>query len=455
MPAPPAPASFSLPPPTGCADASIRKPQFVDVFVIDVNGIPRGKRLTAAAWELASKAGVAFSASALVLDSRGISHSPLGLGGADGNPDATGLPVAGTQHPVPWARESVAQCLLTMRDAGGAPLWYDPREVLRGVVARCRADGLHPVLSCELEFYLIGAGADGRPAPLAHSNGGLAQPAHGHLGLQYLEDHSAFLHRLHDVLAAQGDLTQGFVAEYGPGQFELSTPHAPDPVLVADRAVLQRRAAQGVAASMGLRASFMAKPWAMHAGSGMHLHVSLVDEAGENRFGAAGGETVLGAAVAGMQRLHAQSMALFAPSFGAYRRYRAGEFVSLSSAWGHDNRSVAFRIPRSGPAARRIEHRVAAADASPHLVIAAVLAALHHGICQKLAPSPPTIGNADNARDGNLPNNLFWALSTFQHGDVLPGYLPAQFPAMFAALKRAETDAVFADVQPGEHNAYL
>jgi len=413
MPAPPAPASFSLPPPTGCADASIRKPQFVDVFVIDVNGIPRGKRLTAAAWELASKAGVAFSASALVLDSRGISHSPLGLGGADGNPDATGLPVAGTQHPVPWARESVAQCLLT------------------------------------------GAGADGRPAPLAHSNGGLAQPAHGHLGLQYLEDHSAFLHRLHDVLAAQGDLTQGFVAEYGPGQFELSTPHAPDPVLVADRAVLQRRAAQGVAASMGLRASFMAKPWAMHAGSGMHLHVSLVDEAGENRFGAAGGETVLGAAVAGMQRLHAQSMALFAPSFGAYRRYRAGEFVSLSSAWGHDNRSVAFRIPRSGPAARRIEHRVAAADASPHLVIAAVLAALHHGICQKLAPSPPTIGNADNARDGNLPNNLFWALSTFQHGDVLPGYLPAQFPAMFAALKRAETDAVFADVQPGEHNAYL
>jgi glutamine synthetase len=426
---------------------------FVDAFIIDINGIPRGKRLATAAWAGAS--GVAFSASALVLDARGMSQGPLGLGTLDGNPDAIALPVPGMVQPVPWAGESVAQCLLSMRGDDDAALWYDPREVLRRVVARCRADGLFPVLSCELEFYLIGADAAGRSAPLTESQAGLVRPAAGHLGLQAIEDHGVFLHRLHAALAAQGIASDGMVAEYGPGQFELTVPHSPDPVLVADRAVLQRRATLGVAASMGLRASFMAKPFAQKAGSGLHVHVSLVDEAGRNRFGAPGGEALLHAAVAGLQALHAPCMAVFAPSFSAYRRYRPGEFVALSSAWGLDNRSVAFRIPRGPDAARRIEHRVAAADASPHLVVAAILAGLHHGITRNLRPTPPSRGSADAEPDPSLPRDLVSALRVFEADTVLNRYLPDRFAAMVCALKRAELDDLFAAVQPVEHDFYL
>ena len=428
---------------------------FVDAFVIDVNGIPRGKRLTAESWAGAVRHGVAFSASALVLDARGVSQGPLGIGGADGNPDGTAMPVPGQLHPVPWSAQPTAQCLLSMRGQDGAPLWYDPREVLRQVVERCRADGLHPVLSCELEFYLVGADADGRPAPWRDAQAGLVRPAHGHLGLQYLEDHAAFLNALHAALRAQAMPADGMVAEYGPGQFEVTLSHGPDPVLAADRAVLQRRATQGVAASLGLRASFMAKPFARHAGSGLHVHVSLVDEAGANRFGAPGGEALLHAAVAGMQALHAESMALFAPSFSAYRRYRAGEFASLSSAWGHDNRSVAFRVPRGPPAARRIEHRVAAADASPHLVLAAVLAAVHHGVTQQLAPSPPAQGDADAQADPMLPRDVFAALRALEQSTILRRYLPDDFAAMFCALKRAEAADLLGEVQPVEHDFYL
>ena len=428
---------------------------FVDVFVIDVNGIPRGKRLTASAWAAVPRQGVAFSESALVLDARGVSQGPSGIGGADGNPDGTGMPVAGQLLPVPWAGQPTAQCLLAMVGADGAALWYDPREVLRRVVERCRADGLHPVLSCELEFYLVGADDEGRPAPLREARAGLVRPAQGHLGLQYLEDHGEFLHALHAALRAQNIPADGIVAEYGPGQFELNLLHGPDPVLMADWAVLQRRATQGVAASLGQRASFMAKPFARHAGSGLHVHVSLVDDMGENRFGAPGGEALLHAAVAGMQALHAESMAFFAPSFSAYRRYRAGEFASLSSAWGHDNRSVAFRIPRGGAAARRIEHRVAAADASPHLVVAAILAGMHHGVTQRLTPTAPATGDADALADHLLPCDVFAALRIFKNGTVLPGYLPDGFPAMFCALKRAEVGDLLAEVQSVEHDFYL
>ncbi len=428
--------------------------RFVDAFVADVNGILRGKRLTAEAWSAASRNGVAFSASALVLDARGASQGPLGLGTQDGNPDGTAMP-SGRAQPVPWALEPTAQCLLSMLGADGAPLWYDPREVLRRVVERCRADGLHPVLSCELEFYLVGAEAGGRPAPLPDARAGLVRPSHGHLGLQYLEDHAGFLHALHAALRAQDIPADGLVSEYGPGQFELNLVHCPDPVLAADWAVLQRRATQGVAASLGLRASFMAKPFAGHAGSGLHVHVSLADDSGANRFGAPEGEGLLRHAVAGMQALHAQSMAVFAPSFSAYRRYRAGAFASLSSAWGHDNRSVAFRVPRSGAGSRRIEHRVAAADASPHLVLAAILAAIHHGVTQRLTPSPPAQGDADAQADRSLPGDIFSALQAFEAGAVLRRYLPEDFPAMLCALKRAETADLLAEVQPVEHDFYL
>ncbi len=442
-------------PPAAATDALPPETRFVDAFVADVNGLLRGKRLTRAAWAAAARDGVAFSRSALILDAHGHSQGPLGLGTRDGDPDGKAMPLPGMLQPVPWATELVAQCLLSMRDETGAALPHDPREVLRRVVEICRADGIFPVVSCELECYLVGADEAGRAMPLAAKRGGVARRGGGHLCLQNLEDFAPFLHALHDALRMQCIPGDGLVSEYGPGQFELNLLHGPDPVLAADHAVLQKRATLGVAGRQGLRASFMAKPFAQHAGSGLHVHVSLVDEAGRNRFGTAGGEVLLRAAIAGMQRLHAQSMAIFAPSFSAYRRYRAGSFVALSSAWGEDNRSVAFRVPRSGPAARRIEHRVAAADASPHLVLAAILAAVHYGVTHGLEPGDAAHGNADAMADASLPRDIFSALRCFAEGDVLGGYFGRDFVRLFAELKHMEAQSLFLEVLPVEHDFYL
>ena len=416
--------------------------RFVDAFVFDINGIARGKRLPAEDWNAAS-AGVAFSASALVLDAQGNAQGPLGIGTQDGDPDALGLAVPGQIVPVPWAAENLAQSLLQMRGPDGA-LWFDPREVLAAVVARCRADGLHPVVACELEFYLVHVDRRGRPAPPRRA-GRAPYGSAGHLSLDRLEDHAAFLHRLHDALAAQGIPAGTLVSEYGPGQFEVNLRHTPDPLLAADQAALLRRATTGVAAAMGMRASFMAKPYPDHAGNGLHVHVSLVDEAGHNRFGAAGGQSLLESAVGGMQALHAQSMAIFAPSFSAYRRYRAGAFVSLDGAWGENDRRAAFRIPSGGASSRRIEHRVACADASPHLVIAAILAGLHHGIttnCRPVANTAP-------------PRDLTTALAQCEAGALLQDYLPPRFPALFAAVKRGELAALHAGIHEAEWLFYL
>ena len=448
MPSAPQPApetNLALPPGT----------RFVDAFVADVNGQLRGKRLTQAAWAQASADGVAFSRSALVLDATGASQGPLGIGTQDGDPDGQAMPVPGMLQPVPWAGETLAQCLMSMRDGQGAAIAFDPREVLRKMVDLCRADGIFPVISCELEFYLVGAGPGGDVVPVQAERGGVRRLVGGHLCLQNLQDFAPFLHDLHAALAAQNIPGDGLVSEYGPGQFELNLLHGPDPLLAADHAVLQRRATMGVAAKHGYRASFMAKPFAKLAGNGLHVHVSLVDEEGRNRFGAAGGDSLLHAAIGGMQALHAPSMAIFAPSFSAYRRYRPGAFVALSSAWGEDNRSVAFRVPRSGPGARRVEHRVAAADASPHLVLACILAAVHHGVTKNLDAGEPVAGNADRSPDPWLPKNVFWALSALESSPILHDYLGADFVRLFVELKRHEVDSLFTDVQPIEHEFYI
>ncbi len=412
--------------------------RFVDAFVFDLNGIARGKRLPAADWTGDS---VAFSASALVLDAQGNAQGPLGLGTQDGDPDALGWPVLGQTWPVPWASQAVAQSLLSMRGPDGAPLWFDPREVLARVIARLRADGLYPVVACELEFYLVDVDAHGRPHPPGAAPHGSA----GHLCMQRVEDHAAFLHRLHDALGAQGIAAGTMVSEYGPGQFEVNLRHTDDPLNAADQAALLRRATIGVANSIGLQASFMAKPYAEYPGSGLHVHVSLVDQAGRNRFGGEGGQALLEQAVGGMQALHAQSMAIFAPSFSAYRRYQAGAFVSANGAWGENDRRVAFRIPTCGAASRRIEHRVACADASPHLVMACVLAGLHHGVTHGLAPVAAT----------DAPRDLVTALATLEAGDALAAYLPERFPALFCACKRGELAALFAEIGERELGFYL
>ena len=76
-----------------------------------------------------------------------------------------------------------------------------------------------------------------------------------------------------------------------------------------------------------------------------------------------GGDLRLGAAVAGMQAMLAETVALFAPNFHAYRRFAPDQFTPVTPDWAENNRSVAFRVPASSPENRRIEHRAAGAEA--------------------------------------------------------------------------------------------
>jgi glutamine synthetase len=429
----------------------------LDAFIIDVNGHTLGKRLAIADAHKAFTDGVQFSSCALIADVRGLGHNVQGLGASDGDPDGTAMPLSGSMHIVPWARSSTAQVLCGMRHSETVKtLWFDPREVLREVLIQCRQAGVHPVVACELEFFLI----DPRRAP----DGGItlaAMPGRGgpprraaNLSMDAIEENSAFLNSVTEAAAEQGVPVCGAVAEYGIGQFEVNLRHVADAVLAADHAALLKRIVKGVAQSMGMLASFMAKPFARQAGNGLHVHVSLADASGANRFGLAGGEALLQRTVAGMQAMMLDSLGFYAPNFNSYRRH-LGPFVPTTRDWGHNNRAVAFRVPAAPGSGRRIEHRVAGADASPHLVVAAILAAVLHGVTQQLNPTAPVVGRVQSGPDPDFPKGLLAALERLEHSSLLATYIPAKFLQLFAELKRKEYAALIDELFVREFDFYL
>lgn len=429
----------------------------LDAFIIDVNGNTLGKRLSVADAHKAFTDGVQFSSCALIADVRGLGHNVQGMGATDGDPDGTALPLTGTLHLVPWARSKVAQVLCSMRHADThATFWFDPRVVLAEVVAQCAKADVHPVVACELEFYLLdpSRGADGGIALAALPGRGSPPRRAANLSMDAIEDSSVFLNSVAEAAAQQGVPVLGAVAEYGIGQYEVNLRHVADPVLAADHAVLLKRIVKGVAQSMGMLASFMAKPFARQPGSGLHVHVSIADESGVNRFGVEGGELLLQQAVAGMQALMFDSVGFCAPNFNSYRRY-LGPFVPTTRDWGHNNRAVAFRVPAAHGAGRRVEHRVAGADASPHLVVAAILAATLHGLTKKLTPTESAVGRVQTGPDPAFPNGVLAAIERLERSSLLPAYIPERYLALFAELKRREYAAMIGELFIQEFDFYL
>jgi gamma-glutamylputrescine synthase len=75
-------------------------------------------------------------------------------------------------------------------------------------------------------------------------------------------------------------------------------------------------------------------------------------------------------------RLHRHSC----PGVNAFRRLRKNLTEPVFNSWGYNTRSAALRIPCSDENNRRIEYRLAGADANPYLVVATILTGMLYGL---------------------------------------------------------------------------
>lgn len=423
--------------------------QSVDMLIADMNGILRGKQLARDHLAKLYRDGVRLPGSNYLLDWTGQNVLTLPYGSADGDPDYFCFPVEGTLKPVPWSRRPGGQVLASMFNGHGTPFFADPRHILARAMQPLADMGITAVIAIEYEFYLVDqeGAAEGNVRPARSPETGWRSSITSVYSIDDLYDFEPLLGDIHSACASQGLPAETFVAEYAPGQFEINLLHVPDALKACDQAILLERAIKQVARRHGVIATFMAKPFADRVGSGLHVHVSLLDREGRNVFAGPVDPKIgrpisdtLRHAVGGLLSTMAEAMAIFAPNANSYRRLKPGTYAPVKGLWGGDNRTVPIRIPGGAEASVRIEHRVAGADANPYLVVAAVLAGIHHGITSRIAPPPPTVGDGYAQEGIALPNRWPLSLSRFAEGEVLKPYLGEKWCEAFHAARSFESE---------------
>jgi glutamine synthetase len=360
---------------------------------------------------------------------------------------------------VRWARAPTAQVLLTMPEQKNQPCLVDPRQVLARLLARFAKRGLKPMVAVEMEFYLMDRkrGPLGEPLPPISPATGEPDSTRQLYSIGGLDIYADFVRDVAAAARLQNVPASTAIAENSPGQFEINLHHDDDAVRACDHAMLLRRTIKSVAPRHGFSASFMAKPYLDLAGSGMHVHCSLIDAKGRNAFDDGGekGSALLRHAIGGLAATTAEAFALLAPNLNSYRRYRPGSLVPMGATWGYNNRSVAFRVPAGAPNARRIEHRIAGADANPYLAMAAILAGMLHGIERKLDPGAPATTDVSAQIDPKIPFQWHEAIARLRKAKILPDYIGADYLALYADAKAAELAKFNTAISPREHEWYL
>jgi glutamine synthetase len=383
-----------------------------------------------------------------------IVKSPLvfATGDADGICESTGRGIL----PMDWTAEPSGLIPLWLSEENGTPFGGDPRRALAAITQRFKNQGLTPVMAMELEFYLYDPTNPRPVAPLSPVTGKRLD-ADSVLSIDELDDFGAFFRDVYAACAAQGVPADSAIAENGIGQFEINLLHVNDPLRAADDAVLFKRIVRGLARKHGFAATFMAKPYGERSGSGMHVHFSLLDEAGRNVFddGGPSGSAIMGHAVAGLIDSMPETTLLYAPHANSFRRLRPGTHAPSAAAWGYENRTVAIRIPGGPTKARRIEHRVAGADANPYLVLAGILAGALTGIERQKAPPEPVVGDAYEMNLRSLPPDWASAIAAFASGAIVEATFPVMLRDMLVACKRQEMATFAHQVTDFEYETYL
>lgn len=433
--------------------------KFVDAFLVDLNGVLRGKRLPAKGAMKLFDGGLRLPRSLVGVDIWGADVFDNGLVVDTGDGDGLCRALEPGLQPVSWARTTTAQAQMTMFEPDGAPFLADPRQLLAMMKSKLAARGLHPVAAVELEFYLLSGKSDdlGRPLAPSSSFSGRRVVDGRVYAMGELDAYADFFADLYDACAAQGLPLDTAVVEAGPSQFEVNLKHQRDVLLAADHAIQLRRAVKGVASKHGFVASFMAKPFGDLAGNGMHVHMSMLDDRDANAFDGDGdmGSALFREAIAGLIATAPEAMIFFAPHFNSWRRFQESSHAPTRASWGYENRTAAIRVPADSGANRRFEHRVAGADANPYLVLAALLAGVLHGVDDHLAPPPPISGNAYKTEAPRLSLGWKAALDAYASGAVLAPMFGELATRVFVACKRQEMAGADRRVTDFEYDAYL
>jgi glutamine synthetase len=412
--------------------------RFVRLWFVDVLGVLKALAVPASELESALEEGVGLDGSALEGAARSRERDVI----AYPDPSTFGL--------LPWRGGDVARMFCAVREPAGEPFAADSRDVLRRTVRAAADLGWTVLVGAEIEFFLF-ADEPGAVVPRPLDDG-------AYFDLTPLDEGSDFRRRTIDHLEQLGIPVKASHHEVAPSQHEIQLAHT-DVLSMADAITTFRLAVKEVAAELDLFATFMPKPLEEHAGSGMHLHLSLFD-GDRNAFHDPHPEQPLSPVgrhfLAGILA-HADELTLLTNQWvNSYKRLARGFEAPSHVLWTRTGGAGLVRVPASRPtreSAARIELRSPDPAANPYLCLALVLAAGLRGIERGYQPAPEVTGDIGHAP--RLPADLREATDRFEASELARDTLGDTLVDLVVRNKRAEWDAYQSTVSPWELQRFL
>jgi len=428
----------------------------IECITPDQAGVARGKMMPSK--KFTSNTSLALpSAVFMATISGGYPEDGGGFSYPEDDGDLKLVPDLTTLSVVPWESDPTAQVICDLVHQDGRAVEFTPRNVLRRVIDAYTRLGLRPVVAPEIEFYLVRKNPD-PDYPLAPPVGRSGRAIGGGQGYSIagVNEFDELIDDIYHFSEGQGLEIDTLIHEEGAGQLEINLRHG-DPVELADQVFMFKRTIREAALKHEMYATFMAKPIQGQPGSAMHIHQSVVEKkTGRNIFTNEDGSEsdAFHHFIGGMQRHVPNALVMFAPYVNSYRRLTKGASAPVNVKWGYDNRTTAFRVPRSDPSQRRVENRIPSSDANPYLALAASLACGLIGLMEKIKPDAP-VGTTVNEDEIDLPRGLLDAVSLFEEDKPLREILGEPFATTYAAIKRAEFETFMEVISPWEREYLL
>lgn len=358
----------------------------------------------------------------------------------------------------PWSPQE-ARIICDVYNTDGTPFMGCPRNLLRKSLSKASDLGYKLNVGPECEFFLFNTNEKGEPSLETQDRAGYFDLSPIDLGGSARRDMIA-------VLKQMGFKIEASHHECAPGQHEIDFKYD-DALRAADNIMTFKMVVRIIAQRNGLHATFMPKPIAGIAGSGMHINMSLENVAGDNAF--YNDEDKLGLSdvaynfIAGVLKHAKDFTAVTNPTINSYKRLIPGFEAPVYIAWSASNRSPLVRVPSKKGPGSRIELRSPDPSANPYLALTVILEAGLDGVTNNLTPPEPVNSNIyhmekiERKESGidSLPATLYEAVRNLRNNELMKTILGPHAYTKFKEAALQECEEYACNVSQWEVERYL
>lgn len=419
---------------------SQRELDFIKVGVFDTDGVMRGKYMSKEKFLSSLNTGFGFCDVVLGWDVKDQLYDNVNYTGwHTGYPDADVNIIPSSCRELPFENNM----LFFLGEFSGKAEAICPRGVLKRVLQKAHDMGLEIFAGFEYEFFVFNE----TPHSIREKNyqniEPLAPAEFGYSVIRNSVESETYLTILE--LAKNMDFgLEGLHEETGPGVLEAAIAYD-EAMQAADKAALFKTFSKVALQKQNKMATFMAKWSPDYPGQSGHIHVSVKDHKGKSLFydpsKNANMSDTMQYFIGGQQQLMPELLAMIAPTINSYRRLIPGFWAPTEASVGIDNRTCAIRIIPGSEKSQRMEYRIAAADANPYIILAAVVASGLWGIENKSKIESMVTGSA---YDFKFPEHLklsptLWdAAQRLKASSMARSYFGDEFVDHFAASREWE-----------------